>query len=123
MTYQLLDKALKALEDVSSNSDYNEQRKLRDEITTYLENADSSAVAWTWDTEGTGGVMKGYYEAHFQFTKPEQDKRMLNLRPLFDAPPEWKSINLCGQVNSGSACDMIRAKDERVCPDCNPDQR
>ncbi len=26
----------------------------------------------------------------------------------------------CGQVNSGTACDMPRHGDERVCPDCNP---
>lgn len=26
----------------------------------------------------------------------------------------------CGQVNSGVACDLPRAGNERVCPDCNP---
>lgn len=31
--------------------------------------------------------MKGHYEAHFQFNKPHPDKRILNLTPLYAAPP------------------------------------
>ena len=26
----------------------------------------------------------------------------------------------CGQVNSGTPCDLRRAGNDRVCPDCNP---
>ena len=56
-------------------------------------------VAWTWDTDGTGGEMKGCYEAHFQFKKPYPDKRILNLTPLYATPqaqpapvPAWLPI-------------------------------
>ncbi len=27
---------------------------------------------------------------------------------------------VCGQVNSGTPCDLMRSGNERVCPDCNP---
>jgi len=46
-------------------------------------------------------------------------------------PAEWEGFSRardaqaeqpapCGQINNGTACDMPRKGDERVCPDCNP---
>lgn len=34
------------------------------------------------------------------------------------AEPCYRAV--CGQINSGTPCDLQRGCDERVCPDCNP---
>ena len=43
--------------------------------------------------------MSGALEAHFQFSKPEESALILNLRPLYAAPPQAQPDHFAGDGN------------------------
>jgi hypothetical protein len=82
-------------------------------------------------TESWALMRKGVFEA---FIRPSDAMRVtweatvvqLEPCPIGDCAEQGKQgaehcyRSVCGQINDGIACDLLRAGSERYCPDCNP---